>query len=316
MAQDEMRHLFFIYLCSTFIRRNNTLFFEIEDMKKLLLMIAAIALLGAVVSCSGDDEPGPDGPNMRGDGVFTVNTPMVNHMYNTKTDQVIGLSNTRNKLTIDTVHHLAKLELTYNDGSDHTQTYTDLTATAKRLGFYELRSPSDASFSGYVDFNEGSMRYRYTTAGGLRIISTIAEVFFLKTTNTIEYLDTTETTEMENVMYQFNVNPSTLTALVKVMGIVHAKDRKYFNSITGYSVPVTLSSTGYVINGQNIQTNATYLAPTDSLGSRVKTTTAYPFKTFKATVDLDHDHLDARFMMGDSAIVTATGKTYPDYTSY
>lgn len=284
-------------------------------MKKLLLLIAAIALLGAFVSCSGDDEPG-NGPNMRGDGVFTVNTPMVNHMYNTKTDQVIGLDNTRNKLTIDTVHHLATLELSYNDGSSHTVTYKDLTATAKRLGFYELRSPSDASFGGYVDFNEGSMRYHYTTAGGIRVISTIAEVFFLKTNNTIEYLDTTKATLMENVMYQFDVNPSTLTALVKVMGIVHAKDRRYFNTITGFSVPVTLTNTGYLIAGQNIQTSATYLAVTDSLGSRVKTTTDYPFKTFKATVDLVNDYLDTRFMLGDSAVVTANGKTYPDYTAY
>lgn len=279
-------------------------------MKKLLLLIVVLGTLATVVSC-GDDEP-----IKRGNGVFTVNTPMVNHMYNTVTGEVVGLGDTHNKLVIDTARHTAQLELAYNDGSSHTVTYNDLVATAKRQGFYELRSPSDAGFSGYVDFNEASMRYRYTTAGGVRVISTTPEVFFLKTQDTIAYLDTTATTLMENVMYQFNVNPSTLTAIVKVMEITHAKDLRYFHTITGYSVPVKLTATGYDLEGRNITTTAHYVAWVDSTGSNFKTTNAYPFKTFKATVDLINDRMSARFMMGDSAIVTASGRTYPDYSSY
>ena len=280
-------------------------------MKKLLLMIAVMALVCTVVSCGGSDEPG-----RRGDGVFIVNTPMINHMYNTVTGAVIGVGETHNKLTLDTVHHTAALVLSYNDGSDHTVTYNDLTAKAKGPLFYELRSPSDASFYGYVYLREGDMRYRYTTADGIRIISTIAEVFFYKTQNTVEYSDATGPTSMENVYYNFIVDPAKLTAIVKVGDIVHAKDVKYFEDITAMSVPVTLTNTGYIIAGQNIKTTAHYKSVIDSTGSRVKTTTDYPFKTFNATVDLLNDHMEAHYMLGEDATVTASGRTYPDYTAY
>jgi len=280
-------------------------------MKKLLLLIAAFALLGAVVSCGNDDEP-----VRRGDGVFTVNTAMVNHVYNTKTGEVIGLGNTHNKLVIDTAKHTATLQVGYNDGSDHTLEFNDLTAMPKRLGFYELRSASNPQFSGYVDFNESSMRYIYTTADGIRVVSTINEVFFLKTNNSIAYDDTTTTTQMENVMYQFTITPGMEKALVKVMGIVHAKDLKYINTITAMSVPYTITANGYSLIGENIPTTAQYVATIDSTFTHFRTTTDYPFKTFNANVDLVNDHLDATFMMGSSATVIATGRTYPDYTGY
>ena len=279
-------------------------------MKKIFLLIAMAGALMIAVSCSDDDEP------KRGNGVFTVNTPMINHMYNTITGEVLGLSNTHNKLTIDTVKHTASLELVYNDGTEHTLVLKDLTARAKRLGFYELSSPSYAQFSGYVDFNESSMRYRYTTESGLRIISTISEVFFLKTNNHISYDDTTTSTDMENVMYQFTVTPGMENAVVKVMGIAHAKDVKYFNIITAVSVPYTITADGYVFSGQNIPTTAKYISTIDSTMTTIKTTSDYPFQTFNATVDLMNEYLDAVFMMGEHATVTATGRTYPDYTAY
>ncbi len=292
------------------LRRRNTSTVR-QKMKKILLLIATCALLMGAVSC-GDDEP------KRGDGVFTVNTPMVNHMYNTLTDNIVGLSRTHNKLTIDTVKHTATLELAYNDGSEKTLKLDDLKAQPKRLGFYELSSSSYSQFSGYVDFNEGAMRYRFTTPEGLRVISTTPEVFFLKTQNTIEYDDTTKTTVMENAMYQFTVDPNSLKATVKVMDIVHIKDWRYFISITGNSVPVTLTPNGYIVAGENIKTNALYRAHNDSIHASpgVMSTDKYPFKTFNADVDLVNDHLNATFMMGGSATVTATGRTYPDYTAY
>ncbi len=279
-------------------------------MKKIFLLIAMAGALMIAVSCSDDDEP------KRGNGVFTVNTPMINHMYNTITGEVLGLSNTHNKLTIDTVKHTASLELVYNDGTEHTLVLKDLTARAKRLGFYELSSPSYAQFSGYVDFNESSMRYRYTTESGLRIISTIPEVFFLKTNNHISYDDTITSTDMENVMYQFTVTPGMENAVVKVMGIAHAKDLKYFNIITAVSVPYTITADGYVFSGQNIPTTAKYISTIDSTMTTIKTTSDYPFQTFNATVDLMNEYLDAVYMMGEHATVTATGRTYPDYTAY
>lgn len=277
-------------------------------MRKLLLLIAVIALLGSVVSCSGDDEP-----KKRGNGVFTVNPIMINHMVNTVTGEVIGISNTRNKLTVDTGKHIATLIVNYNDGTEHTVTFDDLTATPKKLLFYELRSPSDPTFRGYADVNEGSYRFCYNTPNGIRVISTIDKVFYACTQTTIEYSDSTETTKMDNVRYQFEVDPASLTAVVKVMDIQHAKDVKYFEDITAMSVPVTVTNTGYVLSGQNLKTTAHLATTLDSTGYVHPTTTDYPFKIFNATVDLWNDHMDAHFMMGDDATVTAMGKTYADF---
>lgn len=276
-------------------------------MKKIFLAIALIALLMGTFSCK--DEPS------RGDGVFTVNTLMVNHMVNTTTGSVLGIANTRNKLTLDTVSHKASLELNYNDGGDKTAIINDITAIYKRYGFYELSSSGNAQvkdFKGYVDFNEGSMRYTYTTTDGIRVISTIPQVFFLKSHNVITYNDTTKPTKMENVMYQFEIMPANQTAVVKVMDIVHAKDVKHFYNITAASVPLTITPNGYSFEGQNINTIATYRSWTDSVGTpKITTTDAYPFKTFSATVDLVNDTLVTNFMMGPNATVAATGRTYP-----
>ena len=283
-------------------------------MKKILLLIAGIGLLCAAVSCGSEDVP--DAPQ-RGDGVFVVNTPMINHIVNISNGQVLGVASTHNKLTIDTVNHMAWLELHYLDGNTEKTVKLDgAKAKPKRLGFYELESSSDANFSGYVDFNEGVMRYRYITGNGLRVISIMPEVFFLKTESTITYDDTTASNKTENTMYQFTINPSQQTATVKVMDIVHAKDLKRFINITANGVPYTATTNGFTINAENLKTNAQYMAYVDSTGSSVATTDKYPFRTFNATIDLANDHLDAHYMIGNSATVTATGRTYPDYTAY
>lgn len=275
-------------------------------MKKILLLIATMGLLMGTLSCGNDDEP------KRGDGRFTVNTPMINHMYNTVTGELLGIADTYNKLTFDTVKHTASLELRYNDGSDKTLVLSDVTAKPIKQGFYTLTSASDKSFGGYVDLGESSMRYHYTTSDGLRVISTLPEVFFRNTENTVTYDDTTHTTTMASTMYQFTINASRRNATVEVMDIVHAKDLKSFINIKAYSVPVTMTENGYAIGGQNLNTTALYTAWVDSTGSNVATTDKYPFKTFNATIDLVNDRLEATYMIGGSATVTATGTTYRD----
>ena len=280
-------------------------------MRKILFLIASVGLLMATFSCKDDDKE----PDWRG-GTRTIDWAMVNHIYNTVTGEV-GISDTHNKLTINFDDGTASLELNYNDGSAKTLLLDDLKATQTQLYFYELTSPSNNNFKGYADFGEGgSMRYCYTTPDGLRIISTMPEIFFNRTWNVITYDDTTEATSMENVMYQFEIAPATQTAIIKVMGIVHAKDVKYFNSITANNVPYTVTPNGFTISGENLKTSAYYRTYVDTTGSVVSQTDKYPFKTFNATVDMAGDHLDANYMIGASATVVASGKTYPDYTSY
>ncbi len=279
-------------------------------MKKIFLLIAMMGLLMGAISCNDNDEP------KRGNGKFTVNTPMINHVYNTSTGAVLGFSSTHNKLTLDTVKHTASIELHYNDGSgDKTLSISNITASPKRLGFYEL-SASSNGFKGYVDFNEGSLRYTYTTDDGLRIISTIADVFFLKTKTIINYKDTTKSTEMDGTMYQFELAPASSTATIKVMGIVHAKDLKYFINLTGSGAELIPTPNGFTIESENIRTTGVYRNWVDSTSSVVSTTDKYPFKSFNASIDLVNDSFSTSFMMGDSATVSATGSTYPDYSTY
>lgn len=281
-------------------------------MKKILFLISAIALINVVISCSDDDDP------KRGNGTFTVSTSMVNHMVNTTSGEAIGIASTTNKITLNTVNQTAELELHYLDGNiEKTLKLDNVIAKPTRLSFYELSSPSDASLSGYVDINEGViMRFRYTTPEGIRIISTMPEVFFMKTQNTVTYDDTTKTSTYENTMYQFYLTPASLSAIVKVMDIVHDKDLKHFKKITASSVPVTVTPNGFIVSGENLKTNAKYISTLDSLGGTEKDTDKYPFKTFNATIDLVNDQLNATYMIGSSATVVATGSTYPDYTSY
>ena len=310
MVQDYRRHLFF----NVTLRPISIIHFKTKVMKKIFLLIAMMGVLMGAISCSDNDEP------KRGDGVFTVNTPMINHMYNTTTGTVMGISNTHNKLTLDTVKHIASLELNYKDGSgDKTLSISNITARPKRLGFYELSATGNGQFKdfkGYVDFNEGSMRYIYTTADGIRVISTLPEVFFLKSKSTITYDDTTKTTVMDGAMYQFELRPASSSVLIKVMGIVHAKDLKYFINLTGNGAELTPTANGYLVQGENIRTSGVYRNWVDSTSSVISTTDKYPFKTFHADIDLVNDSLKATFMMGGSATVVATGTTYPDYTAY
>ena len=301
-----VQEMFAPFVFGISLQRSNNRFRE-KDMKKILLLIAAMGILTGVISCSNDDEP------IR--TVFTVNTPMVNHMVNMSNGEVLGVASTHNKLTIDTVKHTASLELNYNTGDGDKQlVINDIIATPNGL-FYSLTSPGYSQFSGYVDFSEGgAMRYRYVTENGIRIISITPEVFFRKTESIITYDDTTETNKTENTMYQFNITPSSQIATVKVMDIVHAKDLKSFIDITANGVPYTVTANGFTIAAENLKTIAHYMAYVDSTGSNVATTYKYPFKTFNATIDLANDHLDADYMIGGSATVHATGKTYPDYT--
>lgn len=277
-------------------------------MKKVLFLIAATVLLCVAVSCS-DDEPG----TIR--TVFTVNTPMVNHMVNTGNEAVIGIASTYNKLTLDTVKCTASLELNYNTGDGNRQiVINDIIATPNGL-FYTLTSPSYSQFSGYADFSEGgSMRYRYVTEDGIRIISTIPEVFFNKTHSTVTYDDTTATSTSDITMYEFDISPANMTATIKVMQIVHEKDLKNFENITANNVPITVTPNGFTISATNLKTKAQYISYDFSTGSSIAETDKYPFKTFNATIDLVNDHLDATYMIGGSATVVATGKTYPDKT--
>ena len=281
-------------------------------MKKILVLIASVAMLSFAITSCGDDEPA-----RRGNGVFTVNTSMFNHIVNTNNGQVLGISSTHNKLTIDTVHHTANLELTYDDGTEHTVKLEGIKAMPKRLGFYALSGNNSQvkELTGYVDFNEGAMRYAYTTADGIRVVSMTPEVFYLKTNTVLTYDDTTKSNTVGDAMYQFDIIPASQTANVKVMQLTYAKEFKYFENITSNGVAFTVTPTGFTISGTGLKTTATYRTMMDSTGHNRKTTDKYPFKTFNAVVDIVNDTLDANFTIGGATVV-ATGRTYPDYTAY
>lgn len=268
-----------------------------------------IGVLLLAASCSDDDEP------KRGNRVITVTYPMINHITSNGGNTVVGIFDAQNKLVLDTASRKATLELNYNDGNGSKQLVVeDVAANLIVPKFYEFTSPTYRSLKGYADFNQLSFRYSYTTTGGLHVISMTPEVFFLKTNTTVTYDDATPATTSEIVNYHFDISPSNQTATIKVTQILHAKDLKNFNHIIANNVPITLTPTGFTISANNLPTKAQYIAYDYETGSSVKDTDQYPFKTFNATVDLVNGSMTANFMIGNSATVTATGKTYTDYT--
>ena len=265
--------------------------------------MTGVLLLAA--SCNNDDEP------KRGTGVATVTYPMFNHITTDGGNTVVGIFSTQNKLVLDTATRKATLELNYSDSQGSKQlTLDDVVGTPTRPKFYELTSPSYRSFKGYADFNQLSFRYSYTTTGGLHVISMTPEVFFLKTNTKVTYDDATAATTDEISNYHFIINADGKTATVEVTQILHAKDLKFFNSITATNVPITVTPTGFTISGTNLPTKGLYIRYDFETGSNQKETSEYPFKTFNATVDLVNGTMTANFMMGESATVTATGSTY------
>lgn len=278
-------------------------------MKKILLLIAAVGLLMGTISCGDDDDVRPVRTET------TVTYPMFNHI--TSGNNIIGITLTQNKLVFDTAKHTGTLELNYNDGTERTVSLKDISAKPKRLGFYELTASPTAQitgFKGYADFNELAFRYDYTTAEGIRVISMTPEVFFLSTSTSVTYDDNTKPSKSDITNYQFDISPATMTATITVKQIVHEKDLKNFNYIKAENVPIVLTANGFSINGTNIKTTAEYISFDYTTGSNAKTTNDYPFKTFNANIDLVNDKLDADFMLGGSATVTATGTAYSNYS--
>jgi len=159
------------------------------------------------------------------------------------------------------------------------------------------------------------MRYAYTTTTGYRVISTLKEVFYLSTTTQMAYNDTTQDNKVDNAMYQFEINPTTMTATVKVMALVHNKESKYFESITAYNVPVTATKEGYHVEGKNLSTTAIYRAYDGSTGSSTKTTNAYPFGTFTAELSLESETFTATYTLNHIMNNGDTGETYVHCTA-
>jgi len=268
------------------------------------------ALVLGLAAC-GDDDPINKGGSKR-----TVSTPMVNHVVNTGTGEVT-VASTTNTLTIDTAAHTASLELKFaGSNGDQTVSIGDLSATPSRLGFYKLSmngSNSQASnVSGYVDFNEAAMKYAYTATSGYRVVSTLSEIFYLSTNTSLSYNDTTTSTDT-GAYYQFTLYPSTMTAKVQIMALLHTGDGKYFNSITGYNVPVVATATGYTISGNDIATVGIYRGYDEDTGTETKTTDKYPFTTFTANLDLESDTFTASYVLAGKTKATASGQTYNKY---
>jgi len=290
-------------------------------MKRICSLLTAIALLTILLAaCSNDDSP-----SKGGDAKRTVNTTMLNHIVSTTTGEVLPPATAKNQLTIDTAAHTAALTLNYHNGNNAVAVDApNLTAQPARLGFYNLSSTdASLSLSGYVDFNEANLKYAYTH-GGYRIVSTLSELFYLSTTTTMNYSDTTASHTVDNAIYQFEINPLTMTATVKIMELLHAQANKYFENITARNVPVTLSASGYNISGEQIATTAVYRAYDSATGSSTKTSNDYRFGALSASLSVENDtftitytidHLDGDGKVNGTASASASGHTYSNKTT-
>ncbi len=264
-------------------------------MKKAFSITAIFALFLWATACDNGDDV----------DVVTRSVKVLNHAVDTITGKIYApslstLHYTWNR-TISTMN--TELEVSLGTDSKTMVKFTDMPVTAN-AGIYGFASNGGADkVKGYLNINESSVRL-YHNAGSCRIISTLPEVFSLHNTTVSRNAAKTHTGETE--MYQFNINPETMTAQVLVMKymdiIEHSRSLDFVRSL-GYDAKVVPTKNGYEIHADHLATIASF----SQNGKHQTTKTDYPINDFKAFIDLEGNTLNASFKLGGSN-VTVTGK--------
>jgi len=286
-------------------------------MKKLFFLSFACALM--LLSACGDDNNGISDSLER-----TVTRTMVTHVYNTSTNEIYALASAENSFSfqLSTLKGTAQLVYSLDGGATkQSATINNVTMTLTRTGVYALSASNTGNitdFSGYIDFNESALRFNYTVDGNKRVIATQSEIFFLACVSQLNYTDSTSSAT-DAADYQFEINPTNMTATVKIMELNDQMDVKFFNSITAAGATVTTTATGYEITANALQATTIYRGYDAETGSETTTSSEYGIANLHATIDLEQNYMQMTYKLGkwekgsyrsDIANVNATGTVY------
>lgn len=275
-------------------------------------LIMCAAFLTLLAAC-GDDEPG------KRSGERTMQPTLINHIVDNNTGDV----------TIEAVPYSFVLRTagpsvgaTVQKGTERF-TVSQCATTSPSANFYNFTgSNGNVSFlNGIIDLNEGNFWCRYTLGGQYRVVATLPEVFFLSTTTTLSYDNGTSSSDA-STMYQFNINPSSRTASITIMSLLHSQEERFFTTIVAHGANVALTAQGYRISIDDADCEAIFRRYDAGTGSSLSTTSEYKLTGFSATLDIESQSLNAEYnllRMRRSATpqevisttrVTATGTVY------
>ena len=108
----------------------------------------------------------------------------------------------------------------------------------------------------------------------------------------------------DGTMYQFSIDPASLTSSMTVMYLLDQSKKRMLTSVnTLTKAKVTVTKEGYVIESENTIPTKTFY----KFNGKLTDTSLYPVSKLKATIDLENDKYEATMQLGTIA-VTANGK--------
>lgn len=260
------------------------------------LTMAALAL--GVTGCNSSDEP-----FNRND--VTRNVSIINHIVTPDGTAMVENGTFSYTFNLNQMTVGATLRAT-PDGKELTSAFSGLTLVSGDDGTYSFKSSAAGdvtNLTGVLNFNEGSLRVTYEQ-DGYKIVASLPELFCLKSKSEVEYsADSVATQTQDDVMYQFEIDPETLTSNLKIMAFTDMQRMRQLNITSKSDTPATVTPTsdGYDITASEVKTTATY----QEQGNDV-TTTAYPVTNLNAHLDLYNNTLTLTCKLGTYA-VTVTG---------
>lgn len=270
-------------------------------MKKFFSILSVFALIFAVASCGDDNkEPQPE--------TVTRSAQMINHIVKSASGEVLPLSESKIDYTIDRNNRKVTevtLRVAIDGAAETTVKLTDIQSeTSDQICTFKGSGNGVQNLVGRFDFNEGTIRVNYDLDGTYRVISTMPEIFSTECATSCVDTDGT-TSKSDGTMYQFGIDPASLTSSMTVMYLHDQSKKRMLTSVkTLTKAKVTVTKEGYVIESETtIPTTTTYKFN----GKLTTTNIQYPVSKLKATIDLENDKYEATMQLGTIA-VTANGK--------
>ncbi len=275
---------------------------KIMMIRKFLGIFSALALIVAATGC-GDDN---NGNNPTGSVTRTIK--VLNHIVNNASSEEQPYISTNDiDYTFDRANQSVTaltLRVKLNGSDVTTIKLSDIqSSTSGGVCSIKAKGSGVTELKGRLDLNEGTLRVNYILDGKYRVIATTPELFSNNCPTACSYSDGS-TSQNNNTVYQFNIDPEALTAKVIIGSLIDQSMKRTISTIksdAGASAKVTVTASGYEIEAVELPTTATYI-----LNGKSTTTKAYPIADLKAIIDLENSKFDATLQLG-SISLTANG---------
>lgn len=292
---------------------------------KLMMLLAAMALVLSFSSCNKEDDPDWKKRDV------TMKVTTLNHMWNTSTDLLVSLNETENTVVFHRADETADLKLFAHASQATPYEIKGLKLVAdKESGRYTCHAAtttdidvSDLSLT--VDFNEQSVEVHYTVGKDLRVMSTMPQVFFLGNEMKQVFPKTAPLTDNRSII-QFDIDrfKDNYTATMHLAPIVNIELATWFDNLIVRDIPVTVTRDGFIMEAPAPETVSVYRRIDSSAGTETTTDARdshgyqrFPVTDLKVTVNLANGTHETSFKMGreDESTqwsLSVKGKKYAD----